>query len=75
VHLLVFVLEEIALISVLCSRHLNAASHVRLVCLFFCSVFVKGEDGNMQLKGCFNTEMLLGLIPVLSSANDCNFCT
>lgn len=64
-HLLVFALEEIALISVFCFRHLNAASHVRLVCLFFCFVFLKGEDGNMQLKGCFNTRRLLGLIPVL----------
>lgn len=63
-HLLAFALEEM---SVFCFRHLNAASHVRLgfVCSFFCFVFVKGEDVNMQWKGCFNTKRLLGLIPVL----------
>lgn len=64
-HLLVFALEEIAFISVFCFRRLNPASHVRLVCLFFCFVFLKGEDDNMQLKGYFNTKRLLRLIPVL----------
>lgn len=33
---------------------LNAASHVRLVCF----AFLKGEDGNVQSKGRFNTEGL-----------------
>lgn len=70
VHLLVFALEEIALISVFCFRHLNAASHVRLDFLFlFVSFsvlfFLKGKMATCNwrdvstLKGWFDIHIVI----------------